>query len=82
MADKNENNHAPFPTAAAGTASGSEHPCAGCLHFYGAYAANRCCNYILDTGKRRPCPAGDGCTVKRLITCREDLRLRRGARLY
>lgn len=22
------------------------------------------CNYLLDTGKRRPCPAGEGCTVK------------------
>lgn len=22
------------------------------------------CGFILKTGKRRPCPAGDGCTVK------------------
>ena len=24
----------------------------------------RCCNYFLATGKRRPCPPGEGCTVK------------------
>ena len=23
-----------------------------------------CCNYYLDTGMRRPCPAGAGCTVR------------------
>ena len=22
------------------------------------------CGYLLKTGQRRPCPAGDGCTVK------------------
>ena len=24
----------------------------------------RCCNYFLATGQRRPCPPGEGCTVK------------------
>ena len=24
------------------------------------------CNYFLETGKRRPCPGGDGCTVKQI----------------
>lgn len=24
------------------------------------------CNYIFDTGRKRPCPFGDGCTVKKL----------------
>lgn len=26
--------------------------------------ATRCCNYFLATGQRRPCPPGEGCTVK------------------
>lgn len=72
----------PFPKAAGGTDPGSDHPCEGCLHFYGAYKHNRCCNYLLDTDKVRPCPAGEGCTVKRPITCRQDLRLRKGTQLY
>ena len=42
-----------------------EHPCDGCEWFYAVYAVNRCCNYLLDTGRRRPCPPGKGCTVKR-----------------
>lgn len=37
--------------------------CIGCRHFYGAYENTRCCNYYFDTGRRRPCPAGAGCTV-------------------
>lgn len=40
------------------------HPCMGCFHWYGLYPVNRCCNYIFDTGHRRPCPPGDGCTEK------------------
>lgn len=24
----------------------------------------RYCAYLIDTGQRRPCPPGDGCTVK------------------
>lgn len=27
-------------------------------------STTRVCNYLLDTNKRRPCPAGQGCTVK------------------
>lgn len=41
-----------------------EHPCNGCDFFYAEYAVNRCCNYLLDTGRRRPCAFGEGCTVK------------------
>ena len=82
MAGENAKSMIPFPRAAAGIDSGSDHPCAGCLHFYGAYKDNRCCNYILDTGKKRPCPPGEGCTVKHPITCKEDLRLRKGTQLY
>ena len=41
-------------------------PCDGCVHFYADYEVNLMCNYIFDTGKRRPCPFGAGCTVKKL----------------
>ena len=40
------------------------HPCTGCRHFYGEYVNNRCCNYIFDTGMRRPCLPGKDCTVR------------------
>lgn len=40
-------------------------PCKGCIHYYGAYAINQCCNYIFDVGHRRPCPPGTECTVKK-----------------
>ena len=40
------------------------HPCQGCLHWRGANEATCCCNYYLDTGVRRPCQFGEGCTVK------------------
>lgn len=42
------------------------HPCRGCIHFYGSYEFSKSCNYIFDTGIRRPCPPGVNCTVKRL----------------
>lgn len=60
-----------------GSASKSEHPCTGCLHFYGRYHNNKCCNYLFDTGHMRPCPAGEGCTVKRPILSDEDLKHRK-----
>lgn len=82
MAGKKANALIPFPKAAGSSTSEDDHPCAGCVHFYGAYEANRCCNYILDTGKKRPCKAGKDCTVRRPITCKEDLRLRKGTQLY
>lgn len=40
--------------------------CVGCVHYYGYYRDNKCCNYIFDTGHRRPCPPGAACTVKKL----------------
>lgn len=61
--------------------AGVDHPCAGCLHFYGAYDNNVCCNYIFDEGKLRPCPPGAKCTVKRPITCKADLKLRKAVGL-
>ena len=42
-----------------------KHPCAGCRHWYGEYKVNRCCNYIFDVGRSRPCPPGEGCTQKK-----------------
>ena len=38
--------------------------CEGCKHFRGEFVINQCCNYLFDTGKRRPCPPGKDCTVK------------------
>ena len=38
--------------------------CHDCKYFYGHSDYVACCNYIFVTGKRRPCPPGDGCTVK------------------
>lgn len=40
----------------------------GCAHFYGAYRDNKCCNYLFDTGHRRPCPPGAACTVREKAT--------------
>ena len=47
-------------------------PCKGCGHYapislnYGEKTQKDChyCAYILDTGHRRPCPFGEGCTAK------------------
>ena len=38
--------------------------CVNCRYFQKLYDYCHCCNYFLATGERRPCPAGDGCTVK------------------
>ena len=37
--------------------------CVGCVYL--SLSGYPSCNYILMAGKRRPCPAGDGCTVKK-----------------
>ena len=51
------------------------HPCTGCRFFYGIFEYNRCCNYIFEMGRRRPCPPGALCTVKDLSPrIRPDLR--------
>ena len=34
----------------------------GCVHQGRWDAGTMCCFYILDTGRRRPCPAGPDCT--------------------
>jgi hypothetical protein len=42
---------------------GKNNPCNGCFHYYGAFRANRCCNYIFDEDACRGCPA-DNCDKK------------------
>ena len=42
----------------------SREGCEGCAYYRGAFDINKCCNYYLDTGIRRPCPPGKECTVK------------------
>lgn len=37
--------------------------CFNCV-YRGKFGDTHCCSYILVTGRRRPCPPGDGCTVK------------------
>jgi hypothetical protein len=40
--------------------------CKGCVYNqHGASDRITLCTYYLDTDNRRPCPAGEGCTVKR-----------------
>lgn len=41
-----------------------KHPCDGCIHKWSSGGAARNCAYILNTGHRRGCPAGEGCTRK------------------
>ena len=41
------------------------HPCDGCFFFGGKQEYVKSCNYYLITGNRRPCDAGEGCTVRK-----------------
>lgn len=41
-----------------------EDPCNGCLYYGGRWESVKTCNYFLITGLRRPCEAGEGCTVR------------------
>ena len=38
--------------------------CVGCIYMGWIACYMGCCNYLLMTGKRRPCPPGKDCTVK------------------
>ena len=39
--------------------------CAGCIYYRLIYSPpERCCYYLLDTGRKRPCGPGKDCTVK------------------
>ena len=42
-----------------------KHPCQGCYYFGGRWKYSQCCNYYLITNKRRPCPPGDLCIVRK-----------------
>lgn len=44
---------------------GMKKHCPGCLYYHAYYRVNLCCNYLLDTGHRRPCPPGVQCTAKK-----------------
>ena len=37
--------------------------CLWCKYYYGCSDDALMCNYFLDTGNRRPCDPGKGCTV-------------------
>ena len=57
--------------------------CLDCIYFRGEMEYSRCCHYLLLTDKRRPCPGGEGCTVKvkrdhRLKTCKDYYDGRKG----
>lgn len=41
----------------------SQNPCKDCV-YYGRAGAEPICEYILLEQRRRPCPPGEGCTVK------------------
>lgn len=43
--------------------------CRDCFYFQGQFDENCCCNYLLITGYRRPCPPGEGCAVKKPRGC-------------
>ena len=42
----------------------SKKHCKNCIYGYKITDYLYCCDYFLKTDKRRPCPAGAGCTVK------------------
>lgn len=42
-----------------------KHPCYGCDYSCMGTGSVIFCEYIFITGKRRPCPGGKGCTVKK-----------------
>jgi len=42
-----------------------KHPCEGCSYFGGRWEFAKTCNYLLLTGRRRPCPTGKECIVRR-----------------
>lgn len=50
--------------------------CIGCRYYYGSYDVM--CNYILETGQRRPCPPGKGCTVRKPTRKRRYRKLKEG----
>lgn len=47
-------------------------PCIYCRRFTDG-GLNVCCHYYLDTGKKLPCPGGDGCTERVILPPDERL---------
>lgn len=45
--------------------SNSVHPCDGCVYMGIVSGQMPCCNYIFMEDRKRPCPPGDRCTVKK-----------------
>ena len=39
--------------------------CCNCYYYQGGSELDLCCCYILLNGKKRPCPPGKDCTVKK-----------------
>ena len=39
--------------------------CKGCYYWGGLNGSCDCCNYIFVEGRKRPCPPGKGCTVRK-----------------
>ena len=58
-----------------GTGCGCEekHPCDGCYYWRGNAEWSRCCNYVFDEDRLRPCEPGEGCLVRRESTARERM---------
>lgn len=50
--------------------------CIGCRHYWTSNKLMniRACQYILNTGKKRPCPSGQDCTVRESREKRRSLK--------
>lgn len=44
-----------------------QHPCDGCFHWRGSCRGGFTCNFLFDTGHRRPSPPGERCICRREI---------------
>ena len=61
------------PGGGTGCGCDGKHPCEGCYHWRGSQEWSRCCNYIFDEDKLRPCEPGNGCRVRRESTAKERM---------
>ena len=48
--------------------------CVGCIYRRGSRGETSC-DYILMTGVRRPCPAGEGCTAKKTEGSKKEIEI-------
>ena len=60
---------------------GVKNHCKGCIYSCLLWADWYSCDYIFKTGKRRPCPPGEGCTVKKMRKKRRAKREHRNSNL-